>query len=89
LDRRLYKATFKSGPNTIEMSHFTEAGRWRFGLTEKKDEPVGLHPILPEDPKDLAPHMTSPKPKKPKMRLRGVVELHRELPHRHFEGVID
>jgi hypothetical protein len=37
------KPRSRAAPND-RMSHFTEAGRWRFGLTEKKDEPGSTAP---------------------------------------------
>jgi hypothetical protein len=82
MDRRLLKA-------------LTPVGRQRFYseqlLAESKDS-IELHPVLPKDPKELSPHLTTPTPKKRKTRLLGggVIEIHPELPTRQYgEDVVD
>jgi len=72
----------------------TPVGRQRFYAEQRaearNDGPVELHPTLPKEPRDLQPHLSSPKPKKRKIRLKGGGEilLHPEIPTRHFEDVV-
>jgi hypothetical protein len=81
-DQRLLKALTPVGRQRFYSEQLAEGGN---------DKAVEINPVLPKDPVELSPHESTPKPKKRKLRFRdgGVVEIHPELPHRHFEDVMD
>jgi len=84
MDRRLLKTLTPVGRERFYSEQLAEAGN---------NKVVEVHPVLPKDPKELSPHLASPKskPKKRKIRLKdgGVIKIHPKLPHKHFEDVVD